>query len=243
MAAIKYDKILLDLRRKIEEGEFAYQTRIPSETVLTSQYACSRNTVRRAIDDLVTRGYVQSLHGKGVQVIYQPYKQSLYALDQIESFKETVEREEGNVTTEVVLLVDLTVDEKISQRTTFPMGIDIYYIQRVRYFDGKALIIDHNYFRKDVVPGLTQEIAKDSIYEYIEGTLGISIVTTKRIMTVERVTQLDEKYLELNEANCVAVVSNYTYNDVGEMFEYTQSRHCPDYFSFHDNARRVQKRR
>ena len=32
-------------------------------------------------------------------------------------------------------------------------------LQRVRYLDGKALILDVNYFLKEFVPGLTPEIA------------------------------------------------------------------------------------
>lgn len=241
MSGIKYDKIMLDLKEKIEHEEYSFQEMIPSETSLTSLYQCSRNTVRRALDELIKLGYVQSMHGKGVRVIYQPQKRSVYSLDQVESFKETTKREESVVSTRVVLFTDIIVDDKISKRTTFPVGTEIYYIQRVRYFDDKALIIDHNYFRKDVVPGLSMEIAQGSIYEYLEDVLNVNIITTKRIVTVERITGLDEKHLELNGANCVAVVSNFTYNDEGTMFEYTQSRHCADHFIFHDFARRMNR--
>lgn len=78
----------------------------------------------------------------------------------------------------------------------------------------------------------------DSIYDYIENTLGMQIVTSKRKMTVERVTEIDEKYLELNDYNCLAVVTGQTFNADGVMFEYTQSRHRPDYFCFQDTATR-----
>lgn len=68
--------------------------------------------------------------------------------------------------------------------------------------------------------------------------LHMTIVNSKRIMTVEKVTEIDEKYLNLNvrDYNCVAVVSSQTYNSDGVMFEYTQSRHRPDHFRFYDNA-------
>ena len=68
----------------------------------------------------------------------------------------------------------------------------------------------------------------------------MTIVNSKRVMTVEKVTEIDEKYLHLNvkDYNCVAVVSSQTYNSVGVMFEYTQSRHRPDHFRFYDNALR-----
>ena len=63
-------------------------------------------------------------------------------------------------------------------------------------------------------------------------------MTSKRRMTVERATEIDEKYLELNDYNCLAVISSQTYNADGIMFEYTQSRHRPDYFCFQDTATR-----
>ena len=49
-------------------------------------------------------------------------------------------------------------------------------------------------------------------------------------------TEIDEKYLDLGDYNCMAGVTSHTYNSDGVMFEYTQSRHRPDYFSFQDNA-------
>ncbi len=87
-----------------------------------------------------------------------------------------------------------------------------------------------------LVPGLTVEIAERSVYDYIENELGMPIVTSKRRITVERVTELDEKWLDLGDYNCMAVISGKVYNADGVMFEFTQSRHRPDYFSFYDTA-------
>ena len=66
----------------------------------------------------------------------------------------------------------------------------------------------------------------------------MNIVNSKRIMTVEKMTEIDEKYLNMNVAdyNCMAVISSQTYNGDGVMFEYTQSRLRPDRFRFYDNA-------
>lgn len=239
MASTKYDRIYAELRGRIEQGEYGYQELLPSENTLVVEFNCSRNTVRRAIQNLAEDGYVQSMHGKGVRIIYQPYEQSEFMLSGIESMKEAVARNKKEYTTKVVCFAELKVDEKIRARTTFPVGEEIYYIQRVRYIDGKALIIDHNYFLKSVVRDLTPEIAERSVYEYMEQVLGETIVTTKRKMTVERQTEIDDKYLDLKGYNCLAVVSSLTYNAAGIMFEYTQSRHRPDCFVFYDTAHRV----
>lgn len=230
--------IYKDLKAKIENGEYKYQELLPSENHLILTYDCSRNTVRRALGALVTDGYVQTMQGKGVRNIFQPTLRATFTIGGIESFKESAIRNHQTPRTDVLYFAELTADAKISDRTGFPVGAELYYVQRLHYLDEKALILNHNYFRKDVVRDLTKEIAENSIYEYIEQVLHVSIVTSKRTMTVEKMTEIDEHYLELGDYNCLAVVSSQTYNSDGIMFEYTQSRHRPDYFRFQDNATR-----
>lgn len=238
MPKAKYMDIYKDLKAKIENGEYKYQELLPSENHLILTYDCSRNTVRRALGALVTDGYVQTMQGKGVRNIFQPTLRATFTIGGIESFKESAIRNHQTPRTDVLYFAELTADAKISDRTGFPVGAELYYVQRLHYLDEKALILNHNYFRKDVVRDLTKEIAENSIYEYIEQVLHVSIVTSKRTMTVEKMTEIDEHYLELGDYNCLAVVSSQTYNSDGIMFEYTQSRHRPDYFRFQDNATR-----
>ena len=181
---------------------------------------------------------MQTMQGKGVRNIFQPTLQTSFILGGIETFKESAARNHQVPKTEVLYFAEITADQKISSRTGFAVGAELYYLQRLHYLDGKALILNHNYFLKDVAVGLTREIAENSIYEYLENVLHVSIVTSKRIMTVEKMTEIDEKYLDLGDYNCLAVISSQTYNSDGIMFEYTQSRHRPDYFRFQDNATR-----
>ena len=140
--------------------------------------------------------------------------------------------------TRVLQFAELETNEKISRRTGFSVGTQLYYLQRLRYLDGIPLILDHNYFLKELIPGLTPEIAEHSIYEYLEQDLGFTISTSKRTMTVEHVTQIDETYLDMNDYNCMAVITSQTFNADGIQFEYTQSRHRPDHFQFQDVATR-----
>ena len=240
MPKSKYETIYKDLKLKIESGDFPRGELLPSENSLIPVYGCSRNTLRRAIARLVTDGYVQTIQGKGVRNIYIPVEQASYAIGDIESFKESSIRNKRAGSTRVLQFVELTADERLSANTGFPAGSQLYYIQRVHSLDGKPLILNHNYFLKSAVPGLTPEIAARSIYEYLETVLRMTIVNSKRVITVEKITEIDEKYLELNvnDYNCLAVITSQTFNDDGVMFEFTQSRHRPDFFRFQDNALR-----
>ena len=127
MAKTKYNEIYTALREKMKDGTYAFQELLPSENTLVKEFGCSRNTIRRAIGQLASEGYVQSIHGKGVRIIYQPgQQQSEFILGGIESLKEAVARNRKNYTTKVVCFAELTVDETIRRRTTFPVGAQTY---------------------------------------------------------------------------------------------------------------------
>ncbi|WP_085507609.1 UTRA domain-containing protein [Thalassobacillus devorans] len=238
MPRAKYKKIYEDLKQKIENEFYPYQQLLPSENTMVKEYDCSRNTIRRAIGELASEGYVQTRHGHGARVIYQDFKQAEYMFGETETFKQFAIRNKKGHRTEVIVFEEMTVDERLHEETMMPVGIEVYHLQRVRYLDGDPVIMDYNYFRKDVVKDLTVDIAEDSIYEYLEREWNQRAVTAKRKMTVEKVTETDEKYLKMDGYNCVVVVTSHVFNADGVMFEYTQSRHMPGDFVFFDQTQR-----
>ena len=238
MPKAKYEGIYHSIKKRIEAQDYPYQSLLPREHTFIEEYACSRNTVRRALAELVADGYVQTMQGRGVRVIYQPVGKTTFTIGGIETFQETARRNRLHAVTKVTKFETVIADECFAAKSGFSVGDELWSIERVRYLDGKALILDVNYFLKEFVPGLTPQIAASSIYDYIENTLGMQIITSKRRMTVEHATARDEKLLDMGTYGCVAVVVNQTFNATGLLFEYTQSRHQPDYFCFQDIATR-----
>ncbi|MCP3738052.1 UTRA domain-containing protein [Rossellomorea sp. BNER] len=238
MPRTKYVEIYEDLKKKIEQNVYQYQSLLPSENTLVKEYDCSRNTLRRAIGNLVNDGYVQTKHGKGAHVIYQDFKKNEYMFGETETFKEFAIRNHKKHRTDVIAFEELIVDQSIHEHTRFPIGVEVYHLKRVRYLEGNPVIMDYNYFRKDIAKGLTIEIAEDSIYEFLDRELDQRAVTAKRKMVVQRTTGMDEKYLKLDGFNSVVVVTSHIFNADGVMFEHTQSRHTPGNFVFFDQTQR-----
>ena len=191
---------------------------------------------RRALARLIEHGYIQAGQGRRMRVIYQPTAQNEFMIGGIESFREAAARNHFQAVTRVVHFAEDVVDQKTAEKIGLPLGSAIYDVRRICYLEGKALILDINLFLREAVPNLTPEIAAHSIYDYIENDLGMTIVTSRRRMTVERAGALDMRWLEMGDYNCLAVVSGRTYNAEGIQFEYTQSRHHPEYFCFEDTA-------
>lgn len=242
MPKAKFETICQDLKEQIETGQYSAEEVFPSENMLTEVYGCSRATLRRALSLLIDQGYIQAGQGRRMRVIYHPAEQNEFMIGGIESFKEAAGRNRFQADTRVIHFSEEKVDEKTAQKTGLPLGSEIYDVRRVRYLSGQPLILDINYFLREAVPDLTPEIAAHSIYDYIENELGMVIVTSRRRMTVERATSLDSRWLDLGDYNCLAVVTGRTYNAEGVQFEYTQSRHHPEFFCFEDTATRKKTR-
>ena len=238
MPRAKYEGIYRSIKQKIEAQDYPYQSLLPAESELIGEYGCARNTLRRALAELTDQGYLQPIQGKGVRVIYRPAGKTAFLIGVIESFQETNERNGLHAVTRVVRFEGIETDERLASQSGFMVGEPLWAIERVRYLDGKALIRDVNYFSQAMVPGLTAEIAAQSIYEYIEKTLHMRITTTKRRVTVERAAARDEELLDLDGYGSVVVVSSLTFDGDGLLFEYTQSRHQPASFCFEDTATR-----
>ena len=238
MPKSKFEAIYRELKADIESEKLPYQSLMPSENQLIVRFSCSRNTVRRAISMLAEEGYVQPMHGRGVRIIYTKTAPQSFLIGGIESFKESAKRNNLETNTKLIRFAEIIADEHVSRRTGFPEGTELYYVQRVRLLDDDPCVFDINLFDKKLVPGLTKEICVKSIYNYIEEDLEMPIVMSKRMITVERVTQVDEDCLDLKGYDTLAVVTGQTFNSEGVMFEYTESRHRPDYFCFRTTAMR-----
>ena len=232
----KFMEIYAVLKARVESGSYPVGQMLPSENTLIQEFSCSRNTVRRAISELVRDGYVQTHQGLGVCSIFQPIEQSSYTMGTIESFRETALRTGQHSGTKVVSFSRCTADQAISRQTGFAEGTQLFSLCRLHDLDGVPIILNLSYLRVDCMPGLTAEIAGGSLYRYLEEELGMTIVTSKRALTVEMATEQDSRWIDLAPYNCVAVVTNQVYNSQGVLFEYTQSRHHPRIFRFQDNA-------
>src|SRR5579859_3008604 len=69
MAEPMYRQIADDLRRRIESGELAPASQLPTEIELLEHYDASRNTVRDAIKWLTTLSLIETRPGQGTFVI------------------------------------------------------------------------------------------------------------------------------------------------------------------------------
>ena len=232
-----YEDIFYDLKQKIESRKF--EGILPSENELIKIYNCSRNTIRRAIAMLSEIGYTQSIHGKGVHIIYSSMDlpKRYFDLSTISGLSQSGQENGFQVENKVINFSKMIVDEMLSKKTGIEENCEIYFFQRLRYVDGFAKMLDLSFIRKDIVPELNEKDLEGSLFEYFKKN-NVTIQTVKRNITIEKTTKQDEKYLDLDGYNSLAIISSYVYNDQGIQIEFTESRNRPDLFAFQTIAMR-----
>ena len=239
-----YDGIYFDLRRSIDEGVYQYKDYLPSESVLVKRYGCAHNTVRKALAILAREGYVQPIHGKGVRVLHRPTptasdSQRVYDLNGIEPFYKAGDHGNFVARTQVLTMDQLEVSAEFAAATGFDEGEKLVHLERVRFIDEKPLEREINFFRADIVEGMTKEDAEESIYHYIEDVRGGRLVTSKRHVTIEHADERDRELLDMEDANYIAVVRCATFDGEGLLCEVSTVRHTPQTFHVEQTALRT----
>ncbi|MDF0728223.1 trehalose operon repressor [Cytobacillus sp. S13-E01] len=232
----KYLSIYNKIATQIKIGEMAPGTLLPSENELTDLHGTSRETIRKALNLLSQNGYIQKVRGKGSLVI--DINKFDFPVSGLVSFKELAQKM-ANKTRTIVNELSLTKpDQYIKQQLNISSNQHVWKVVRTREIDGTKVILDKDFLIEDFVPSLTREICGDSIYNYVENELNLTISFARKEIVVVEPTDEDRELLDLEGFHNVVVIKNYVYLDDARQFQYTESRHRPDKFRFVDFARR-----
>lgn len=232
-------KIYEELAQAIDEKKYRVGEPLSSENDLAEQYNVSRETVRKALRRLRETGYIQKQQGKGSIVLDQTRFD--FPVSGLTSFKELMTVKEKATITKVIRNEEQVLPIEISKRLGMRSDTPVIHLTRVRYIDGEAVIIDDDYLVKAFVAEMPTNRAEDSIYDYMEKDLGLTIDFAHKQYTVEPMTAEDEQLLDLHGDAHVVVVRSDVHLENTAFIQYTISRHRLDKFRFVDFARRQNK--
>ncbi|UFT99622.1 trehalose operon repressor [Radiobacillus kanasensis] len=232
----KYLTIYNEIAQQIEQQIFEPGSLLPSENELKDRYDTSRETIRKALNLLSQNGFIQKVRGKGSIVIDR--SKFDFPVSGLVSFKELAQKMDGKAKTIVNELSIEKPDGYIKKQLNLSGNDEVWKIVRTREIGGDKIILDKDFLVQQHVPTITKEICEDSIYNYIENDLNLSISFAKKEIIVEEPTEEDRELLDLEGFHNIVIIKNYVYLDDASLFQYTESRHRPDKFRFVDFARR-----
>ena len=167
----------------IDSGEINKGDKIPSENELCKKYNVSRITVRNALADLESEGYLIKKQGKGTFAttpkLFRPLQDSI-------GFSESC-KNAGMESSSIVLKREiLPLDDRMKDILKLADDDQVLYIQRLRLADGIPLMIENNYYSYQKFGFLYNEPLTGSLYELLAEKKGI--ICDRSLKTVITVT-------------------------------------------------------
>ena len=222
------------VRDKIESGEYAPCTALPSENELADTFSTTRQTVRNAIDALVNEGLLRRVAGKGVYVLGKKIQRDLEIL---QGFTQTMLDRNVTPSIKVVKKVVRPAGERYAMMFGIKPDNDIFYIKRLCYGDNEPVSLEEIYIPKNLIPKIIGiDLSVFSIYEVYE-LYGINLERAYQTIALVHLEQNDARMLGISADLPVMLFECTSYDDQGRIIEvsrsYTRGDKCRFSVKFH----------
>ncbi|MBR3118835.1 GntR family transcriptional regulator [Oceanobacillus profundus] len=217
------------IKEMIEKKELKPGDLVPSEREYAEKYQISRMTVRQAMNNLTSEGYLQRERGKGTFVAYKKFEQDL---EHLTSFSEDMRLRGMVAGTKVLEFNIIKASGWLAKKLGLEEGSSVYEIKRLRLGDQLPIAFQIFYTSVDRIPGLTREIAEQSIYQHIENETELRILSAEQEVeaTIARKHMADALDIKIGDPILYISRVSLTENDIP--LEYVQSYYRADRYKY-----------
>lgn len=209
------------IKENIESGEWVPGDLIPSENKLQQQFNISRNTAKKALDDLVQEGILKRVQGKGTFVSMPKIEQSLTGFY---SFSKVLEAKGLQPEDIVLSLTKIGAKPSVAKRLQVPTGSGVIALKRLRCAKKEPIILETSYLSQHLVPDLgVDRLKKSSLYDVLEKDYGIFVTKAKEVFEPVLVRDYESKYLQVEEGYPALLLDRIAFGADGSVVEFCRS--------------------
>lgn len=185
---------------------------IPTESELCEHFEVSRPTVRQAIAELVTEGYLTRSKGKGTFVT-KPKVQRDFILVLRSFNQEMLER--GIIPSTRVLDLSKTVaDESVATKLQIETGSDVIFMRRLRSTDQQPLMIVNSFLPCAMVPDFEKyDLEHESLHVLLTDSYGYTLSRAERTVEAIGAPEPEARLLEIDPGSPVQFIDTVVYAD------------------------------
>lgn len=217
-AAPLYYQLKEILKEQIENEQYKKGDIFLSEKQLQEMYQVSRVTVRQAINELVSAGYLQCGRGVGTTVVFEKIDEQL---KQVISFSEEMEQHGIVMGTSHCVMEKVIADDIVAKNLEIEKGTSAYRLERVRCAESVPLVYSISYLSEKYQLPLEEEHYRDSFYRFLKDTYGIVIAGGKDTFEAVLSTKTTGDFLNIPVGEPVFKRTRKTYDQDRDILEYT----------------------
>lgn len=212
---LKYQIIANEIENNIYSNDLSQGTKLPTVEALASEYKVSKSTIVKAIESLVSKGLVYQLQGSGI-FVRRRNRDGYIDLNVTQGFTNSLK--EFDITSKVLEFDLIRADEEIAQLIECNVNDEAYVVKRIRYINNEIMCYEEAYYKKSIVPYLTKEIAKGSIFEYLKTAFNLKPGFSDRYLHLEKLDDNLANILNLETGDPAMVVLEQIYLPSGVSF-------------------------
>lgn len=217
-----YYQLQQTIIEKINEGIYKENESIPPEQYIIKESGLSRTTVRQAIENLVTEGYLEKRRGIGTFVISR--QKNMWNLEKLRSFREEFESKGSTSSTKLLSLKKIKSTKEL-ERIFGDEIMSFYELKRLRYLNEVPVILVTTYVPEKYVKGLEQyNLSDQSLFDIMVKDYGFTIGFAEKEFRAKRVEPQDSELLNIGKHDPIQHVKTTTYSEGGFPIEYSISR-------------------
>ncbi len=202
----KYGQLVYALQQRIESGEFAPGSLLPSEHQLSREYQVSRPTVVRALQILRQQGWIDPQQGKGTFVKGRPSSTE----DRRQRGREVLERDEATVSGRLVHAGLAPAPERIAAQLGVESGSEVLLRRRVVTEGRTPTELTSAWFPAEFAAGTaldSPEPLPEGIRRHVQTRKGVRIDRVVERITARMPTEDETALLKLAKRTPVSVLS------------------------------------
>jgi len=137
-----YHQLKEQLIAGMERGDLPVGATLPPEVALTRVLGVSRQTVRRAMQELAYEGYIHRTPGRGTTVLRTKLSRGLTRLT---SFTEDMRQRHQQVSSQILACETLPAPSHAAEKLGILAGTPVTFLHRLRCADGVPIILNLSY--------------------------------------------------------------------------------------------------
>ena len=229
---IQLTRILLD---EIRSGNWKLNDKILSEEELSRKYNVSKITVRQAINNLTSDGYLMKIQGKGTFVTSTL---PIVGVAMRTIFTEEMFGKEVKAEKEILFRGIKQVPAEI--RSYLKTEGDIYYLLSRRLLNGHPAYFDESFVPYSITPDIdTLDINSTSLYSFLQDKALKKVFKVIQTVEVSQASGDSARYLDLDEGIPVLVVHRLLLSSDNAPVAYTKLQGRSDSYKFQTEFERL----
>ncbi|EJO05731.1 GntR family transcriptional regulator [Oenococcus oeni] len=225
----KYIEIANTLRTSVSNHEYKNNDPFPDQQALSKKFSTSRMTIQKALNILKTEGLIYSKQGSGTFVssnadlIEQTDLEINQYIGTTDLFGKT-----HKINSKIIKFTIRYPDKSEQNALRISKKDLIYDITRLRIVDEEPYVLEYTKMPVKVIPGISDDILKKSIYHYIKSDLNLKIGSAFRKIRADKPNLFDKKFLNCKNEDPILEITQTAFLNSDIPFEFSRVRYRYD---------------